>query len=1184
MASARIRKDLPDVEIETRFVKSVSTLNKSVVVSFFVLVTSIAIFEYVENLDNSRNLEISETIKLEERQRMFTQQIGRLVALQNNTHQEGIDQHQAIAETISRFNEEAAELEQRFLEQSLLEDLALKKSVAYASQIRNELLAILQDASNGPSGALLIDEKRYAELHAKINTYEPAIESVIYRTNQIFANRSQRQDRVSLVVFVTIVFGSVVAFAGKAMTNLSKSSASFRKLAIEKHRLAVIAERTSNAVIITDIDGRIVWVNAGFTRITDYALDEVIGKKPGEILQFEKTNPDTVEKIRRALRSRSSINCHIQNRSKFGREYWLELNIQTLTDPEGNVNGFMAVETDITTFKEVEEQIREEQTLLLSTLDSLTSKVAIINPEGFVNSANQLWMEFYLPNRNRWVGDLGGANFFQILRSMAFVDELDCQEIIAGVQKVLRCEATCFEREYPLHVNGEQRWFRAVASPCTRNGKTKSVVSTEDITVRIEAERKVQAYASRVQTVFDGSSDAILLLKDGHFFDCNKKALEVFGITTKEQLSYLWKFEAMLYSFEISGNLSMEQPMPKHPYHDFPLPGQNTTSAINLNSAVKQETNDKGSRRFEWILQKDDGTTFPAEILLSSVVLDGKFVLLASVRDISDRKETLRYLEMYRSIVDRHAIVAETDTAGNILYANEQFCVISGYTHEELISQNHRILNSGVHPKTFWKEMFKTVGNSETWQGEVCNRAKDGSLYWVDTTIAPLMNHNGKIRGYFAIRHDITALKNAKAEAQAASDAKSRFLANMSHEIRTPMTSILGYADLLADEVAKPANPARCIDYVRTIKRNGEHLLAIINDVLDISKIEANRLEVESIGTHPLEIVKEVMSLMKVKANDRGIHLRSKISDPIPIAIRSDPTRIRQILMNLIGNAIKFTEQGEVSVNVSFSTQPTPQLCFAVRDTGIGMTPEQINGLFSTFYQADASMTRRFGGSGLGLQISKRLALMLGGDLTVQSTFGVGSEFAFVLPIDEIVSKPTRATIEPKVADTTLDFAEPEASKTPLLGLRILLAEDGIDNQKLIAFHLTKAGAEVTIVQNGKEAVQLLTIDGTLDGPLMVPYQFDLLLTDMQMPELDGYSATRLLRSKGYQRPIIALTANAMLSDVRTSIDAGCDEHVSKPIDRQHLIQTCVHWAQNQSKCIIVEGLNRTNATSPIVS
>ena len=1181
MASARIRKDLPDVEIETRFVKSVSTLNKSIIVSFFVLVTSIAIFEYVENLDNSRNLDISETINLEERQRMFTQQIGRLVALQNNTHQKGINQNLAIAETISRFNEEAVELEQCYLEQSLLEDQTLKKSVAYASQIRNEMLDMLQDAASGPNDALLIDEKRYAELHAKINIYEPAIESVINRTKQIFANRSQRQERVSLVVFVTIVFGLVVAFAGKAMTNLSKSSASFRKMAIEKHRLAVIAERTSNAVIITDIDGRIVWVNAGFTRITDYALDEVIGKKPGEILQFEKTKPETVKKIRHALRSRSSVNCHIQNRSKFGREYWLELNIQTLNDPEGNVNGFMAVETDITTIKEVEEQIREEQTLLISTLDSLTSKVAIVNPEGFVISANQRWMEFFLPNRKRWVGDLGGANFFQILRSIAFVDEIDCQEIIAGIQKVLRCEATYFEREYSLYVNGEQRWFRAVASPCTGNGKTKSVVSTEDITVRIEAERKVQAYASRFQTVFDGSSDAILLLKDGHFFDCNKKALEVFGITTKEQLAYLWKFEAMLYSFEISGNLSLEQPMPKHPYHDFPSPSQDTTSARNLTSAVNQETNEKGSRRFEWILQKDDGTTFPAEILLSSVVLDGKFVLLASVRDISDRKETLRYLEMYRSIVDRHAIVAETDTAGKIIYANEQFCLLSGYSHKELMNQNHRILNSGFHSKQFWKEMFKTVASNKTWQGEVCNKAKDGRLYWVDTTIAPLLNHNGKIRGYFAIRHDITALKNAKAEAQAASDAKSQFLANMSHEIRTPMTAILGYADLLADEVTKPETPERCIEYVNTIKRNGEHLLAIINDVLDISKIEANRMEVESIGTNPLQIIEEVMYLMQVKASEKGIRFCGNIQGTIPLSIQSDPTRIRQILMNLIDNAIKFTKKGDVSLNVEFQTNPSPHIRFVVRDTGIGMTTQQIDRLFSTFYQADASMTRRFGGSGLGLQISKRLALMLGGDLAVQSTFGVGSEFAFVLPVNEIGATVPSHTNECKSDTLTSTSSKVDAAKKPLKGVRILLAEDGIDNQKLIAFHLTKAGADVTIVQNGKEAVQSLTIDGTLEGPLAIPCQFDLLLTDIQMPEMDGYTATRLLRSKDFRLPIIALTANAMSSDVSMCINAGCNEHVGKPVNRQQLIDTCVQWSQTPSKYITLESLGGIPNTHP---
>jgi signal transduction histidine kinase/AmiR/NasT family two-component response regulator len=470
--------------------------------------------------------------------------------------------------------------------------------------------------------------------------------------------------------------------------------------------------------------------------------------------------------------------------------------------------------------------------------------------------------------------------------------------------------------------------------------------------------------------------------------------------------------------------------------------------------------------------------------------------------------------------------------------------------------------------------MFRTVANNKTWHGEVCNRAKDGSLYWVDTTIAPLINHDGKIRGYFAIRHDITALKNAKVEALAASEAKSQFLANMSHEIRTPMTAILGYADLLADEVAAPENPDRCIEYVNTIKRNGEHLLNIINDVLDISKIEANRMEVESICTNPLQIVKEVMTLMQVKANEKGIRFCGNIQSSIPIAIQSDPTRIRQILMNLIGNAIKFTEKGEVSLSVSFSSHPAPHIGFIVRDTGIGITPQQIEGLFSSFYQADSSMTRRFGGSGLGLQISKRLALMLGGNLTVQSVFGVGSEFAFVLPVNEISAEPRTETDESK-SDAVMPVSSKfEVGKKPLSGVRILLAEDGIDNQKLIAFHLANAGAAVTIVQNGKEAVESLTIDGTLDGSLVIPYGFDLLLTDMQMPDMDGYSATRLLRGKGCRLPIIALTANAMFSDVRMCIDAGCNEHVSKPVNRQQLIETCVQWATSPSKYIALESLS----------
>lgn len=1178
MADAWLERGPTFADIQSRFVGSVSNMNRSFFAGFFLLGFSVLALEYFAYRETANNIDIAETVNIAERQRCQAYQLAALMAMETEDAELKEIRTNELSEKTARFRIEGDMLSSRLLDLSSLKSGSLANSLQNSSQLRYEILDFMETHISKRGDPFQNPEERLLSLNTKTERFAQEIGDIVSRTQQAFVARSQTVQRVTFFSFGVMFIGCLVILTQRTIYDVRMKSAELSRISTETHKLAVIAERTSNAVIITDVEGRIEWVNAGFTRITDYTLEEALGKKPGELLQYEKTDPATVDKIRQAIRSRTPINCQILNRAKSGREYWLEINIQTLTDQEGNVVGFMAVETDISELKKIESKIREEQDVLLSTLDALTAKVAIIDQQGKIIKANKRWVDFQQTLMVDRPTNAGSSNLFQILDSSDVLTGSTCHEVILGIKQVLAGMTPCFDIEYPCSLQNDKRWFRSIVSPCLRDGKINAVVSTEDITERVESEKKAQAYASRVQAVFDGSNDAILLLGNGHIFDCNKKALEIFGISSKTQLSYLWKFEALLYSLELAGPSSTKHSLNINVYSTDPDWTDTSRGRATPETETPAHTHGTQNICFEWNLERVDGTIFPAEILVSKLELDGLPALLVSVRNISDRKETLRYLDMYRSIVDRHAIVAETDTSGRILYANDQFCEISGYSRNELINQNHRILNSGTHSKEFWRDIFKLVANKQSWHGEICNKTKDGRLYWVATTIAPLLNHEGKVRGYFAIRTDITALKNAKAKAQAASDAKSQFLANMSHEIRTPMTAILGYADLLADEVANPEAPNRCIEYVNTIKRNGEHLLSIINDILDISKIEANKMEVESIVIDPEQIIKEVFALMQVKALDRQIDLRLYIDPSIPKFIQSDPTRIRQILTNLLGNAIKFTERGEVVLEVNTALSPTHQMEFIVRDTGIGMTPEQLERLFAAFYQADATTTRRFGGSGLGLQISKRLALMLGGDLIARSTYGQGSEFKFTLPVSEIV-RPHRTESIRRSSETGDSRLVPD-QKTPLLGMKILLAEDGIDNQKLITFHLKKAGAEVTVVPNGKEAIQALTVDGTVEGSLMNPNRFDLILTDMQMPEMDGYTAARLLRAKGCKLPILALTAHAMASDAATCIEAGCDEHLSKPIDRQQLVDTCSRWAPRPVQGIIVDRLGGVSDAS----
>lgn len=414
-----------------------------------------------------------------------------------------------------------------------------------------------------------------------------------------------------------------------------------------------------------------------------------------------------------------------------------------------------------------------------------------------------------------------------------------------------------------------------------------------------------------------------------------------------------------------------------------------------------------------------------------------------------------------------------------------------------------------------------------------------------------------------ALAHEMTlGLREAQSRAENANRSKSEFLANMSHEIRTPMTAILGFTELLLDERNFQSDPAKRIDAAQTIRRNGEHLLSIINDILDISKIESGRLEIETLEYSPFAAVEEVLSLMRVRADSKGIRLLADFQTAVPNKVKTDPTRLRQLLLNLVGNAIKFTEQGEVRIEIRYSPERSSDspLEFDVVDTGLGMTAEQQSRLFQPFVQADTSTTRNFGGTGLGLTICKRLAKMLGGDVfIVDSIPGRGTRFRLAIAVGDIERETliTKRDRDLASIQSTQPVAKTAGSVVDLAGLRILLAEDGPDNQRLISFLLKKAKVEVVVVENGQLAFDAAMEQVRLGTP------FDAILMDMQMPVLDGYGATALLRAHHYRGPIIALTAHAMDGDRAKCINAGCDEYTTKPVDREKLFAT-LHRICNQ--------------------
>jgi PAS domain S-box-containing protein len=495
--------------------------------------------------------------------------------------------------------------------------------------------------------------------------------------------------------------------------------------------------------------------------------------------------------------------------------------------------------------------------------------------------------------------------------------------------------------------------------------------------------------------------------------------------------------------------------------------------------------------------------------------------------------------QLWRELVDAAPdSLVMVDRSGLIVYGNYQTEMLFGYTRDELLGQSVEILLPERYRKKHVGQRNAFLGSPHVrpmGQGrELFALHKDGTEIPVEISLSPLTKSadyvTAAIRDISERKRFQEELKRARQVAEEANRSKSEFLANMSHEIRTPLAGIVGYAELMGLYCHTEEERNECI---RAIHRCSDSLTSLINDILDLSKVEAGALEVECLPLAVVSEVESVLDLLQKRAAEKNISLKASYDRPLPSIFYSDPNRVRQILVNLLGNGVKFTDAGGVAIRV-YSDHDN--IHFAITDTGCGLTIQEQGRLFQSFVQADSSTTRKYGGTGLGLALSRRLARALGGDVTISASEpGVGSTFQLSLPVGKPQDEST-PVIRQKPIEICGDVIR-------LDGLRILFAEDNPDNRDLVTRFLSESGAMVDTALNGKEACER-----------MKEKKYSAIVMDMQMPVLDGYEATRKLRREGHLLPIIALTAHAMNEERKKCLESGCDVFLTKPVNTKRLV------------------------------
>jgi len=897
-----------------------------------------------------------------------------------------------------------------------------------------------------------------------------------------------------------------------------------RKLRESEERFRDLFEHAPSGICVAGLDGRFIKVNAAFCQMTGYTEQELLATSFDKLIHPDDLEPSL--QLRKTLFRDPDRSLEVETRyfHRSGRLVWGRMRVSVLRSQDGGPPCFIGHVEDITERKRAEQALRETEERFREVFEHAPFGMLVAGLDGRFIQVNAAFC-----------GMLGYSEQELLGRQWAeftHPDDLNRCQGLAG--QLGESEDRCAEDEKRyIHRSGAVVWVRIRIAQLRRPGGEPSVhvVHVEDITARKRADEILRESEERFRILADGCP-ALMWVTDeqGGIRFINRAFREFFGATFEEVNGDKW--QALM-----------------HP-DDAPEYRRTLYLAVQDHGSFNAETRvRRADGQWRWV-------ACYAELRLSPA---GEFLGFVGLSlDITERRQSEQALqaseEKFRQLTEniREVFWMMSAAADEVVYISPAYESIWGRSCHSLY-QDPMAWAAAIHPDDQERAhaVFARQLQGESLESEYRIRTPNGQEKWIRDRAFPVRDRAGQLIRVAGIAEDISErrryeeeLIRARRDADAANRAKSCFLANMSHEIRTPMNGVLGMLQLLL-ETDLTAEQRQCLDVAQN---SGWALLALIDQILDLAKVEAGKLALEKLSFSPRDTIENVVQLMRVQAREKSLNVYSRVSSEVPDVLLGDAQRLRQVLMNLVANAVKFTERGEVAVAVAVDSLAgsTVTLRFTVTDTGIGIPLDRAAELFSPFTQADASTTRKYGGTGLGLAIAKQLVELMGGAVGVNSHAGSGSIFWFTAIFDLAPA----ARQQPVPNWTGAGFRQPVGKTRLASNARILVAEDNATNRDVALALLGKLGYKGSAVTNGADAVEALRHG-----------RYDLVLMDCEMPVMDGFEATRQIRASAHPAiPIVALTADAMATDRDRCLAEGMNDYLSKPVDLRRLAEVLAQW------------------------